>query len=820
MQRLFTSLGLVSLVVAFGVVSLAATQTFTNDTGSAVTGIKITFSDMVWVTAWDKAVFPTEAPVGVAQEITFSGGTLQSQGKFSVTWGEAYASVTGYTWLSGGGVSVGSLASSAGPAASTPAGQVESMGFATTSDTPTVVGDILNPAYFAHGAYVMQGVSDRDKVFALPLRGVPELAFLPTATGMDLASVTWSLAISHREGIGAEIRDNTLYIWGNDPTWAGYGTVTLSALMANAQTGSVTIPVIVFRTDKTLINADGKKDYFVPWSPQLDINRVLSVEEHMRKYGKADAGLLDRTLRFSAWDKMRYVKGGRIIGWVNETRGAPEPYVLARVDEAFRELRRIGCDGVEFWRNYYMESPSAACPTEVFDRWTPGLSMTDEEVLYAINEAHLQGLRILWTPDVAETLGALRVFSTPDIEGWFNCYSDIVAKNARIAQSAGADYFTVVNNLLPEAFPWPYRGASVWNTKMQSILREDVRPVYAGPVAHMPGGIDLSHGNMDLVPFDQQVDIVGVNNLFPHLVRSTDPTFEEVRDAVRERVIEAYCVPLQERLNKPMFTAEGFTASYDGFLALLDCSEGYSCGMPANAVYDGGEQATWYRAWFEVEKEYPFLFGLGWGFWPLRLGLGGVGDLGTDPRLKPAEREIARAYGAPDPFATVWVDGDPTDWTDAPFTLQDAPNDALLPGPDLLSIAIKRDDAYTYLGIWLSASVPAAGGFTILIDTNKDASGDVPIIVSPIELAPWWIVTMYESIAKWGVVRGLLDINSNDANTFFELRIPRALLKEDVRPVAFKVVLEDRAGLNAKNPRTLDEAGWLAVPARGVNAGG
>ncbi len=688
-------------------------------------------------------------------------------------------------------------------------------GFAATGDTPTVTGSLLNAAFFAHGAYVMQGVSDHAKVFALPLLGVPELSFFPTVSGADPSTVTWSVAISHPDGIGAEIRDSILYIWGSNASWAGYGGVTLTAT-AGDTSDSVVIPVTVFRTDKTLTNPEGKKDYFVPWSPQLDINRVLSVEEHMRKYNKADAGLLDRTIRFSAWDKMRYMKGGRIIGWINETHGAPEPWVLARVDEAYRELRHIGCDGVEFWRNYYMESPTAACPTEVFDRWTPGLSMTDEEVLYAINEAHLQGLRILWTPNVAETLGTMRGFSPPDINGWFNCYSDIVAKNARIAQSAGADYFTAVNNLLPEAFPWPYREARTWNQKMLSTLRENIRPAYAGPVTHMPGAIVLSRGNMDLVPFDEQVDIVGVNNLFPHLVRSTDPTLEEVRDALREKVFGAYFLPLQQRLNKPMFGAEGFTASYDGFLALLDCSEGASCGMPANAVYDGEEQATWYRAWFEVESEYPSFFGLGWGYWPLRLGLGGVGDVvGTDPRLKPAEREIARAYGAPDPFATVWVDGSPSDWTDATYTLADAPNDATLAGLDLLSIAVKRDDAYTYLSIWLSGGVPTSGGFRILIDTNGDANADVPIWVASFGLAPWWIVTMYESVAKWGVVRGLLDINSNGANTFFELRIPCALLKEGVRPFALKVVLEDRTG----SPRTLDEAGWLDVPARADTSG-
>jgi len=113
MQRLFSLVGLVSLVVAFGVISFAATQTFINDTGGPVTGIKITFSDMVWVTEWDIAVFPAESPVGVVQEITFSGGTLPARGTFSVTWGEEYVSVTAYTWMTGSGTVAGSPTASA-----------------------------------------------------------------------------------------------------------------------------------------------------------------------------------------------------------------------------------------------------------------------------------------------------------------------------------------------------------------------------------------------------------------------------------------------------------------------------------------------------------------------------------------------------------------------------------------------------------------------------------------------------------------------------------------------------------------------------------
>jgi Transglutaminase-like superfamily len=88
-----------SVAVAFG-----ASQMFTNNTGGPVTGIQITFSDMVWIASYDKTVFPVQDPVGVVSEITFSGGQLANLGQFVVAWGEAYASVISFTWIASSGI--------------------------------------------------------------------------------------------------------------------------------------------------------------------------------------------------------------------------------------------------------------------------------------------------------------------------------------------------------------------------------------------------------------------------------------------------------------------------------------------------------------------------------------------------------------------------------------------------------------------------------------------------------------------------------------------------------------------------------------------
>jgi len=169
MQRLVSSAGLVSLVLAFSVMSLAATQTFTNNTGGPVNGIRITFSDMVWITSYDKAVFPTQDPVGVVSEITFSGGQLANLGQFRVTWSEAYANVVSFTWLGGSGSpSSGSPSGCASGPAATAAGSQQTasatslshVGFSLAYDV-----DLSNPS--CHGLSVTltirtKGISSLD----------------------------------------------------------------------------------------------------------------------------------------------------------------------------------------------------------------------------------------------------------------------------------------------------------------------------------------------------------------------------------------------------------------------------------------------------------------------------------------------------------------------------------------------------------------------------------------------------------------------------------------------------------------------------------
>ncbi len=148
MRVVLSLVGAVGLVVALAAISFGASQTFTNNTGSPVTGIRVIFSDMVWITGYDATVFPTQDPLGVVSEITFSGGQLANLGEFRVTWSEAYASVVSFSWLGGSssapvfpsGCASGQVAAGVGSQETASATDLSRAGFSLAYDV-----DLTNP---------------------------------------------------------------------------------------------------------------------------------------------------------------------------------------------------------------------------------------------------------------------------------------------------------------------------------------------------------------------------------------------------------------------------------------------------------------------------------------------------------------------------------------------------------------------------------------------------------------------------------------------------------------------------------------------------
>jgi len=711
----------VALVVglAAAVLCLGATESLTNHSGKTASGVVLTFSESVRITSYDQAVFPNQEPTGRAETFTFSGGELPNGGRFKVTWTPSSAEITSSEWIA---------------ATTPPAAEVAvPMGFAATTATPVVAGSILNPAYFAHAAYVMQGVSDRDKVFSLPLSGVPELAFLPTAAGVDPASVTWSLQTSHPEGIGAAITDDTLYIWGSNATWAGYGAVTLSAAVANAS-GSVTIPVTVFRTDKTLINSEGKKDYFVPWSPQLDINRSRSVEEHMRKYNK-DEGALDRSIRWSRWREMGQLKDVQVIKWCDSFvwGGWSQTSQFALVDALLDEIARLGARTVRFELTYYLPTAASNDIVPVYIYANNGPSLTPDEVAYVVNEAHRRGLGILLTdfvwvnsgppPGVPRELGEIAL---SDRELFWSNYKVLVLDSLAAWSQLGVEYAGI--DTVTYTLPNTADNRIYTNSQLQE-LGGAARGVFSGPLVFVTGGpwpgwFPPWNSNLE-APFWAACDIlccgISLNGLDP--LPPSDGTDQRLLDRW-SRWIKTYFQPFQERFNKPFIANENTCFALEG-AAVYGAYYNFQPPQPGVPI-DIAEMARYFSLQGQAFSNMVGYYGPGLWTFVLNPGYdGGIRDANFDLHLK-IDDLIREMFGGPADTETIHIDGSVDDWSAAAFLGSDSRGDVGKGGADdILALYGAESDLYYY--IRLDYAQPPNGTQIIDLDTDGDWIPEVAV---------------------------------------------------------------------------------------------
>ena len=168
----------VSLLVVVGVLCISlssfAGEVITNDTGEDATGLRVVFSALVKITAFGDILTDVD-PEGTAIEFVFSGRMVSPWGSHWLSWTPSSAKIISHEWLAGS------------------TSTLQGLPVEQRVDRPVLTGNLLNPDYFIHPAYVMQGITKKDAVFAMPLDGVEQLAFYPVVDGVDLDDVTWSV---------------------------------------------------------------------------------------------------------------------------------------------------------------------------------------------------------------------------------------------------------------------------------------------------------------------------------------------------------------------------------------------------------------------------------------------------------------------------------------------------------------------------------------------------------------------------------------------------------------------------------------------------
>ena len=709
----------VALLAVVGLLCISlsslAGEVVTNDTGADATGLRVVFSVPVKITAFGDTLMQID-PTSTSTEFVFSGGTVSPWGSHWMSWIPSAAQIVSHEWLTGSTATLQGLAAE------------------QLADRPVVTGDLLNPDYFAHPAYVMQGVSEREAVFAMPLDGIEELAFYPTVDGVDLENVIWSVEVSHPEGIGANIDDGTLYIWGTNASWAGHGEVTLEATLGNA-VSSVTIPVTVFREDKTLVNQEGKKDYFVPWSPELDINRVLSVEEHMRKYNK-DEGNLDRTIQWSRWKKMEVLKDvdtGQF--WVEVGYGDghwPEDTQFTLVDVYLAELVRLGFTAFRTYSAYFISSETATDIHKLFHDMRGAPSKTPEEEAYIINEGHRLGLAVL--------AGNLVVVGHENfLEELYNASPEPL--------SEFIDNFVLLNSLTLKRYTKlgvdiadVARDVSQINQYHNSLseatqlnagiikMAEESRRDYEGPIYHWAHSQPMFFPGTSIfkAPFWNSFDITGLSGFNIKLTEHSIPTVSQLTNGWHKLINDVF-QPFQARQNKPFLMAEVGTDS------VAECANvGLSCSFMPD--YDPNnisiqDMADYYLAQSTAFKDMEGYFGPGWSYFSFSpYSRGGVRDPGFTFRLKIEDLLQSINLGKSDP-RIIQIDAEFDDWLDDYIVFSDPVGDAK-GQQDIISLSFTQDEDYLYFKAEYSAPLSNFAFIDILFDTNGDNRRDFKLFLN------------------------------------------------------------------------------------------
>jgi hypothetical protein len=524
------------------------------------------------------------------------------------------------------------------------------------------------------------------------------------------------------------------------------------------------------------------KEYFVPWSPVLDINRIVSVEEHMRQYDKEDLGLLDRTVKFSRYKVMGELRDvDTSFIWFKEGNGNgqyPQATQFALVDIYLAELVRLGFNAFRTYNEHYISSPTSTEIKKIFDLSNlPGPTKTLEEEAYVINEGHRLGLIVMagnmysignenfWgelfyaSPDPLDIfISSMISLNADSLNNWTKLGVDIVDLCATLSQLNQYD------NTFSEA--------TELNEGIVEVA-ESSRKDYSGPIYHgthykpnfFPGVSILN------APFWDSFDIVGLSGWGIDLTGSRRTTVSSLVNGW-ERLIQEIFEPFQREKNKPFLFWENGTLIVEG------CANyGLICALESNfnpEKIDIQEMENYFISQNIAFKQMKGYFGPGWfGFSFSHYYRGGVRDtLHSTFRLK-IEDEIQNINLGQALPRIIQIDGEFEDWLEEYIVATDPSGDANRE-EDITSLAFTQDDDYLYFKVEYASALSTVGYLDIRLDSNGDNREEFRIFLNN----RWtdsndWIGMMYNP-QKLNI--GFVDAIDND--DAIEFRVAKRYLEE------------------------------------------
>lgn len=278
---------------------------------------------------------------------------------------------------------------------------------------------------------------------------------------------------------------------------------------------------------------------------------------------------------------MDYING-MTWGWVG-TRGT---WANEAADFSMTEMAKLGVNWTAIALSALQDHPQA---TEI--RYKEEPTVTDAEVVWAIEKAHRLGLKVCLKPVVNCANGVWRahinffdrdVPCEPKWSDWFSSYSEFILHYASIAQETGCEMFCVGCEMVQTD-----RRESEW----RELIRQ-VRTIYTGVVTYNCDKYQETN-----ITWWDAVDVISSSGYYP--INAWDE---------RVATLEAFA----ERHDKPFFFMEAGCPSREG-----------SAMLPNNWGLEGAtrmeEQDNYYRVMFEAIGEKPWFHGFMLWDWPAQL---------------------------------------------------------------------------------------------------------------------------------------------------------------------------------------------------------
>ncbi|MDF2586422.1 MAG: hypothetical protein K0S41_263 [Anaerocolumna sp.] len=260
-------------------------------------------------------------------------------------------------------------------------------------------------------------------------------------------------------------------------------------------------------------------------------------------------------------------------------------------------------------------------------------TITDKDVIFAINRAHEKGLKVCLKPMINCDDGMWRAlinFPDEDMMGndkywkaWFESYSAFLCHYAEIAEDYNCEMFCLGCEML---------GTERKETFWRSLIKE-VKEIYHGPLVY-----NTNHGKEENVKWFDELDYIGTSAYYP-VAEYPGDSLENMTNKWRQ--IAKKLKAVSEKFGKPILFME------------IGCRSAKGCAMmPWDFTHrdfpmDEEEQANFYDSCLTALHDEPWFAGVFWWDWSIEIYDSkevASKDLGFNIHMKKAEDVIKKWY--------------------------------------------------------------------------------------------------------------------------------------------------------------------------------